>query len=223
MTLAVWSFIRDQSLPTRVMIVGASAVCFGASLTSYVMFMPGHQMQVLASCLKVPALLLLSPLIAVYPTLFLSKFLDRNVRARALLKASFSCVFWMAICLALIAPLVAVINTFGNYTVVIFVSYAAFAAAGVIGCIAFYHKLNHIEQSSRSSNAALKIAAIWSVLFGLAGAEVGWSIRPFVGWTGQPFEWYRADNTRMWQQLNTEAQNLGVGGLSYPSKLENPP
>ena len=115
------------------------------------MFMPGHpyMMQVVASCIKVPALLFLCPLIALYPTLFLSKLFDRDMGAYVLLKASFSCVVATAICLALCAPLIAILNSFGNYTIVIFASYGAFALAGLIGCVAFYFKLEQIPDTGQ--------------------------------------------------------------------------
>ncbi len=227
MSNVIWNFVQELSFPKRVVIVIVCAVFFGASLTTYVMFLPGHPylMQVVASCTKVPALLFLCPLIALYPTLLLSKLFDRGLDARALLKASFSCIVAMAICLALCAPFIAILNSFGNYTIGIFASYGAFALAGLIGCVAFYSKLVGAGEPVASSGffspkSALKVSAIWLVLFGLVGAEVGWSIRPFVGWTGQPFEWLRPDNTQIWNQLNAEAHNLRVGGLSFPSELE---
>jgi hypothetical protein len=227
MSISIWNFIQELSLPKRAIIVVMCAVLFGASLTTYVMFMPGHPyiMQVVASCVKVPALLFLCPLIALYPTLFLSKLLDNGIGARTLLKASFSCIVAMAICLAVCAPLVSIVSTLGNYTITIFASYGAFALAGLIGCVAFYLKLTGVgvpiaSPKVSSPKSAFRISAIWLVLFGLVGAEVGWSIRPFVGWTGQPFEWLRPDNTQIWDQLNAETQNLRVGGLSFPSELE---
>jgi len=227
MSIASWRFIQEQSFPKRATIIIICAVVFGASLTTYVIFMPGNPyiMQVVASCIKVPALLFLCPLIALYPTLLISKLFDRGMEARALLKASFSCIVATAICLAFCAPCIAILNSFGNYTIVIFASYGAFALAGLIGCFAFYSKLIGVGAPSSSPNfssreSAMRISAIWLVLFGLVGAEVGWSIRPFVGWTGQPFEWIRPDHTQIWNQLATEAQNLRVGGLSFPSELE---
>jgi hypothetical protein len=225
MAMAAWTFIQSLSFSTRAGIVVFGAVAFGASLTTYVMFMPGHPylMQVIASCIKVPALLLVCPLLALYPTLLLGRVFDKNVNFRTLLQASFACVVMMAICLMLFAPLMAALNSLGNYTLIIFSSYAAFAVAGIIGCVAFYFKLRRNSAVIFSSRSPLKVSAIWCVLLGFTGAEVGWSIRPFVGWTGQPFEWYRSDNTQIWNQLSAETQNLQIGGLSFPSKLEDPP
>jgi hypothetical protein len=226
MSISIWGFIQELSFAKRVAIVVLGATIFGASLTTYAMLMPGNAyiMQVLASCIKVPVLLFLSPFIALYPTLFLSKLIDKDVGAQSLLKAAFSCIVATAICLALFAPLIAIINYSGNYTAVIFASYGAFALAGAMGCLAFYAKLVGAAAPRSlqkfSFRSARRISAIWLVLFGLVGAEVGWSIRPFVGWTGQPFEWFRSDRTQIWDQLNAETDNLRVGGLSFPSALE---
>jgi hypothetical protein len=72
MSIAVWTFVQGLSFPKRAAIIVTCAVFFGASLTTYVMFVPGHpyMMQVVASCIKVPALLFVCPLLALYPTLF---------------------------------------------------------------------------------------------------------------------------------------------------------
>jgi hypothetical protein len=224
---SIWSFIQELSFPRRVAIVALCAVGFGASLTTYVIFMPGHPylMQVVASCIKVPALLFICPLLALYPTLLLSKLFDSRMEMRVLLKASFSCIVATAIVLALCAPFIAILNSFGNYTLVIFASYGAFAVAGLTGCVAFYWKLvgggaPGFSPKFSQPKSALRISGVWLVLFGLVGAEVGWSIRPFVGWTGQPFEWLRPDHTQIWDQLNAETDNLRVGGLSFPQELE---
>jgi hypothetical protein len=224
MSIAVWTFIQELSFPKRATIVITCAIIFGASLTTYVMFIPGHPytMQILASCIKVPTLLLLCPLIALYPTLFFSRLFDRGITLRQLLKASFGCIVVMAICLALCAPLIALLNAFRNYTVTIFASYAAFAFSGLVGCAAFYLKLTRDRAAISSTASALKVSGIWLAIFGLVGAELGWSLRPIVGWTGQPFEWYRSDSTQIWDQLNAETQNLRVGGFSFPAEVEKP-
>jgi hypothetical protein len=115
----------------------------------------------------------------------------------------------------------ALLNSFGNYTIIIFASYAAFAVAGLWGCASFYFRMK--RENARIAASALGISIIWAILFGPISAEVGWSIRPFVGWTGQPFEWYRSDSTQLWEQLSTEMLNLRVGGLSFPTELEKSP
>lgn len=36
------------------------------------------------------------------------------------------------------------------------------------------------------------VLAVWLVLYGLVGAQMGWVLRPFIGDPGQPFTWFRA-------------------------------
>jgi hypothetical protein len=222
MSIAIWTFVQRLSFSKRATIIVISAAVFGASLTTYVVSMPGHTMQFFASCMKVPALLLLCPLMALYPTLFASRIFDKRAEALPLFKASFSCIVATAVCLALFAPFVAILNTLGNYTLTIFASYGAFALAGMIGCAAFYLKLRRTNAPINSPKSDIRISIIWFIIFGLISAEVGWSIRPLVGWTGQPFEWFRSDRTQIWDQFYAEIQNLRVGGLLFPSELEKP-
>jgi hypothetical protein len=222
MPIATVNFIQHLSAPMRAALAIACAALFGASLTTYVMLMPGNPyiMQVVSSCIKVPALLIICPLVALYPTLLLSRLFEKHLGASSMMTAAFSCIVFSAVFLACCAPVMALLNSLGNYTLVILASYAAFGAAGVVGTIAFYYKLRRDGARGCAPRSAFRISAIWLVLYGLVCAEVGWSIRPLVGWTGQPFEWYRADSTQLWQQLFNEIDNLHVGGLAFPTELE---
>ncbi|MET0970384.1 MAG: hypothetical protein ABWY18_14380 [Tardiphaga sp.] len=222
MPIATLNFIEHLSAPKRAALTVVCAALFGASLTTYVMLMPGNPyiMQVVSSSIKVPALLIICPMVALYPTLFLSRLFEKQLGASSLMTAAFSCIVFSAVFLACCAPVMALLNTLGNYTLVILASYAAFGAAGLAGTIAFYYKLRRDAVRGLAPRSALKISAIWLVLYGVVCAEVGWSIRPLVGWTGQPFEWYRADSVQLWQQLFNEVDNLHVGGLAFPTELE---
>ena len=70
----------------------------------------------------------------------------------------------------------------------------------------------------------------WICLFGVTAGQVGWMMRPFVGWTGQPFEWFRTERTTIFEQVYYECVNLFYGGgahfpdatsLPQPSSAKN--
>jgi len=44
------------------------------------------------------------------------------------------------------------------------------------------------SRSTRTTN----VLAVWLILYGLVGAQMGWVLRPFIGDPGQPFAWFRA-------------------------------
>jgi hypothetical protein len=48
---------------------------------------------------------------------------------------------------------------------------------------------------------------VWVVVFGLVGAQLSWVMRPFVGYPGQEFSWFRARESNffegLWQAIST--------------------
>jgi hypothetical protein len=49
-----------------------------------------------------------------------------------------------------------------------------------------------------------KVFAIWIVVFGLVGAQMGWVLRPFIGAPGKPFQWFRERHSNFFEAvLNT--------------------
>jgi hypothetical protein len=199
----------------------ACAAFFGACLTSYVMFVPGHpyQMQVIASIIKVPTFLLISLLLSTIVIVASAKLIDRSISVKTVAKAAFYCYFVTSICLAILGPVIAILSLLGNYSIVILTSYLAFILAGSIGSFSFFR---HLAGGSEVRNASTKyvVTLIWCLCFGLISADVGWSLRPFVGWTGQPFAWLRDDQTHIWNQIVCETRNMRFGGIRFPSAGE---
>ena len=49
------------------------------------------------------------------------------------------------------------------------------------------------EKSDLYPKQAIRILQVWILVYGLVGTQMAWSLRPFIGSPGQPFEVLRMD------------------------------
>ena len=207
-------------------IIIVAGIIFGLCMAFHVFVHPGHgyHAQVVASLVKVPLFLIVT-LILVFPFLYgLSRLLRIPLRAGKIWRLATASVAATALALAGLGPVVAVCCAANNYSVVVLTSYACFILAGLIGA-GFFRKYlalrvtgeHAIAPGIRRQNNRLTVG--WIFLFGITAGQIGWMMRPFVGWTGQPFEWFRTDRTMIYEQIYYECVNLfHEGGLKFPDK-----
>jgi hypothetical protein len=88
----------------------------------------------------------------------------------------------------------------------------------LIGSLFFY-----IQTLQLADRGFLILSLVWCVFFTSSTANVGWELRPLVGWTGQPFELIRANPSHMWDQIMCEMKNMRFGGVHFPSAGEDSP
>lgn len=189
---------------------------FGLCMTAYVLFVPGHpyRMQVIASLVKVPALLLLTPTVAFIPTSAVARLIGAGVCWRTLARWAAGSIAATALTLVPLGVIVGLSCVTKNYSTVVLCSYAAFALAGAVGVWSFARAAKSVAGACR--RRVLIVA--WAIAFGLVGARIGWAIRPLVGWTGQTFTWFRSEPTGMFEQIYWEVWNLShFGGARFPS------
>jgi hypothetical protein len=201
--------------------LAVSALCasfFGVCITTYVMFVPGHPYltQVLASAIKVPIILLLSYSVSTAIFVVIAHFILRALSPTSILSLTSDCLIVTATTLGGLGPLLALIASRGNYSVLIYSAYSAFALSGVAGCVEFYRRVRSVHRRCRRRTLLLA-SAVWLCLFGALECQIGWSLRPIVGWTGQNFTWFRHDDAKIWNQMVCEGRNLEHGGVSFPA------
>ncbi len=194
------------------------ASAFGICLTSYVLVVPGHpyQMQTIASAVKVPLIVLISAMISIFAAVLVVYAHTKSLLIDVVVDGALECVWKMGIALGVFSPIVAAIALTGNYSYTVLFSYAAFACAGMFGCYGFVKVLNN-EGAFRPRRL---VQFIWTLSFCFAVAQSGWVLRPLIGWTGQSFAWFRADQTMLWDQMRCEARNAKRGGIRFPSASE---
>lgn len=52
-------------------------------------------------------------------------------------------------------------------------------------------KLSPLDQIGKTHQKAKNVVRIWTLVFGLVGAQMSWVLRPFIGSPYMPFEWFR--------------------------------
>ena len=174
--------------------------------------------QLLANALKVPTLAALS--FGLTCPIFLAAGalggLRLPVTAALRLWAAAFAVF--AAVLGALAPATGVVSVVCNYSFATLINLGFFAAAG-LAAVAFVLRSVGTLHDATSPGAGRPLRPLiafagWALLFGVVGAQIGWRMRPLIGWHAAPFGWYRADGMSLWQGVVSEIHNiLTVGGV----------
>lgn len=203
--------------PRAPLLIVLAGMWFGLCMTAYVIVVPGHpyQMQVLASLIKVPVLLTLTLAVAFVPLYIAARLLAADLPLRMLWTWATGSVATMAAALFPLGAVVALLGITRNYSAVVLCSYAAFAAAGAVGIRTFARAAQAMPRRRRRR----ALVAVWAISLALAGLQLGWSMRPFVGWTGQAFTLFRSQSMGPFDQIYWEIWNIcHGGGAQFPSR-----
>ena len=147
-------------------------------------------LQALSSCLKLPMLFLLTTAICM-PTLFIFSSLfgsRRTILQTFALLSIGSTIIGMA--LVGFAPITLFfIVTTRSYQFFKILNVAFFAVSGLLGVLFFnriYVQLS--EEGSQSQYSRRMFLRFWLLLFAFVGTQLAWTLRPFFGAPGLPFE-----------------------------------
>lgn len=79
-----------------------------------------------------------------------------------------------------------------SYPFVLLLNVAVFAAAGAFGVGFLFRALNQFAGTLADGPAGTnRVVYVWTAVFGLVGAQMGWVLRPCVGSPHLPFAWFR--------------------------------
>lgn len=150
-------------------------------------------MQALASAVKLPALYLITLLICL-PTLFFANIIFGSKRGFAQYFALvMTAIAITSVLLFSFAPvtLFFMIST-SNYQFLVLLNVTLFAITGFIG-VSFLYKATQIvlEQDGEGIQIRSKIIRYWLFLYAFVGSQLGWTLRPFFGYPGSPFQLFR--------------------------------
>ena len=150
-------------------------------------------MQSLSSAIKLPVLYLLT-LIICLPTLYFFNVIFGSQKSFsqhfALLPTA---VATTSVLLFSFAPITLffLVST-NNYQFFILLNVLIFAITGVIGVSSLYQGMKLvIEQDTGGSKTRTQILQFWLGLYAFVGSQLGWTLRPFFGTPGFPFELFR--------------------------------
>lgn len=150
-------------------------------------------LQVLASAIKLPALYLITLLVCL-PTLYIFNVIFGSKESIGqhftyLLTA----VSVIAILLCGFAPVTLFfLITVNDYNFFLLLNVAIFALTGIVGVSFLYQVMKPIadDDTAQGIKVRTNILRFWLGLYGFVGSQLGWTLRPFFGSTGQ-FELFR--------------------------------
>lgn len=173
----------------------------------------GGWMQAIASAVKVPILYLMTAIVC-FPTLYFFNILFGSrksfVQHLAVLTAAIASI---SILLFSFAPVsLFFLITAPDYRFFLLLNVAIFGLTGAIGVYFLYQgmqMMSHQDDTSGHKNRKRLLQA-WLFLFAFVGSQLGWTLRPFFGAPGKPFELFRQLEGNFYQSVfNSLGQIIG--------------
>ncbi|MBE7379928.1 MAG: actin-binding WH2 domain-containing protein [Leptolyngbya sp. SIO1E4] len=169
--------------------------------------------QMLVSIVKLPALYQLTLLICL-PTLY---FFDILFGSKADFKQytvlSLTTVSVISVLLFSFAPITLFfLISIRDYHFFLLLNVAIFSLTGFVGVKLFYNGMKTVmEFGEKTPQIRTQLLLFWLVLYGLVGSQLGWTLRPFFGAPGQPFQLFRNIEGNFYAQVIRSLRTLLLG------------
>lgn len=150
-------------------------------------------LQALFSAVKLPALYLLT-LIICFPTLyFFNVMFGAKKTFEQFLALLMTAIALIAVLLFGFAPVsLFFLLSINNYQFFVLLNVVIFAVTGFLGVQFFYHGMKFLsEEDVEGKEIRLNILRFWLGLYAFVGFQLGWTLRPFFGLPGEPFQVFR--------------------------------
>ncbi len=187
---------QSEGLPQKIraMLIASlgSLALYGALLGST------HSLwQSASAAVKLP-LLFLATLLICTPVLYILNILfGANQRLSQSIVLVLSSISLTAILLLSFAPvtLFFILTVPDSYQFFKLINVFFFTISGAIGASCLYQGLKIVwigrAESNGSTGASGLMFWLWMMIYGFVGSQVAWTLRPFVGYPGAPFELFR--------------------------------
>jgi hypothetical protein len=169
--------------------------------------------QMLMSTAKLPALYLLTLLICL-PTLY---FFDILFGSKADFKQytvmSLTTVSVISVLLFSFAPVTLFfLISIRDYHFFLLLNVAIFSLTGFVGVNLFYKGVRTVMGfDAKTPKIRSNLLLSWVVLYGLVGSQLGWTLRPFFGSPGEPFQLFRTLEGNFYAQVIRSLRTLIFG------------
>lgn len=150
--------------------------------------------QSFASMVKLPALYLITLIICLPTLYFFNVFFGSRKPFAQYVALLLSAMAVISVLLFSFAPitLLFMITTTDNYQFFKLLNVAILSLTGFMGIKFFYQAMQMFnEEELVGQETREKILQLWLILYGLVGCQLGWTLRPFFGYPGMPFELFR--------------------------------
>jgi hypothetical protein len=154
-------------------------------------------LQMLSSAIKLPALYLIT-LIICLPTLYFFDILfGSKLNFRQYCALLMTAVSVISVLMFSFAPVVLFfLISIQDYNFFLLLNVAVMALTGIIGIRLFYQGMKTIVGPDAAADKLRnRLLQGWLVLYALVGSQLGWTLRPFFGAPGEPFQIFRPEIT----------------------------
>jgi hypothetical protein len=168
-------------------------------------------MQCLVSAVKLPALYLLT-LIICFPTLYFFNVMFGSKRTfeqyLTLLMTAMAMISVLLFGFAPVSLFFLISST--NYSFFLLLNVAIMAVTGFLGVSFIYQGMHFLsEQDAEGKDIRLNILRFWLGLYAFVGSQLGWTLRPFFGSPGMPFQLFRARESNFYLSLWESIRAIG--------------
>ncbi|MGC1306448.1 MAG: hypothetical protein WA885_04405 [Phormidesmis sp.] len=164
---------------------------YGAIVGAY-----GSGLQILSSAIKLPALYLIT-LIVCLPTLYFFDILfGSKLGFKQYTTMALTAVAIISVLLFSFAPVILFfLISIKDYYFFLLLNVLVMAVTGAIGVRLFYKGMRDMVGGPEAIEQNLRRYLLqgWVLLYGLVGSQLGWTLRPFLGVEGEPFQIFRPE------------------------------
>ncbi len=168
-------------------------------------------LQMLSSAIKLPALYLVT-LIICLPTLYFFDILfGSKLNFRQYAAMLMTTVGIISVLMFSFAPVVLFfLISIQGYNFFLLLNVAVMGLTGIIGIRLFYRGMKQIAGPDAAGDKLRnRLLQGWLVLYGLVGSQLGWTLRPFFGAPGEPFQIFRPEiDGNFYAQVFTSLSSL---------------
>ncbi|MEO1446162.1 MAG: actin-binding WH2 domain-containing protein [Cyanobacteria bacterium J06635_11] len=163
---------------------------YGAIVGSY-----SGGLQIISSAIKLPALYLITLIICIPTLYFFDILFGSKLDFKQYVTMALTSVSVISVLLFSFAPVVLFfLISVQGYNFFLLLNVLIMTITGAIGVRLFYKGMRDmvgpeaIEQQLRR-----RLLKGWIILYGLVGSQLGWTLRPFFGAEGEPFQIFRPE------------------------------
>ncbi|MGP1385995.1 MAG: hypothetical protein ACTS2F_20725 [Thainema sp.] len=169
--------------------------------------------QMIVSAVKLPALYLLTLLICLPTLYFFDILFGSKLNFRQYLTLSLTSVSVISVLLFSFAPITLFfLISIHEYNFFLLLNVAILGLTGVVGMGMFYKGMLTLMKSDEdTTKSRFNLLKGWLVLYGLVGSQLAWTLRPFFGAPGEPFQLFRDIEGNFYQQVIRSVLSLLFG------------
>jgi hypothetical protein len=153
-------------------------------------------LQLISSAVKLPALYLLTMLICLPTLYFFDILFGSKLNFKQYLTMALTSVAVISVLLFSFAPVVLFfLISVKDYFFFLLLNVLIMTVTGAIGVRLFYKGMQDIVSDLEVTQPKSRRYLLrgWVILYGLVGSQLGWTLRPFLGVEGEPFQIFRPE------------------------------